>query len=105
MGGVIRITIISLFHFIRNKQHPEKWSVSIRTSSENVNASIVFSRQYPQIYEKIPLEKLYSLCFLSIYQQVCLGMYDLLVTTQHEWVNNFLGLIWKNITEKVGKLV
>ena len=27
------------------------------------------------------------------------------VTTQHEWVNNFLGFIWKNINEKVGKLV
>ena len=54
MGGVIFISIISLFHFIRNNQHPEKWSVSIRISSENVNASVVDTCQYPQIYEKIP---------------------------------------------------
>ena len=54
MGGVIFITIISLFHFIRNNQYPEKWSVSIRISSENVNASVVDTCQYPQIYEKIP---------------------------------------------------
>ena len=27
------------------------------------------------------------------------------VTTQHEWVNNFLCFIWNNINEKVGKLV
>ena len=43
MGGVIYITIILLFHFIRNSQHPVKRSVSIRISSENVNASVVFT--------------------------------------------------------------
>ena len=54
MGGVIFITIISLLHFIRSSQHPEKWGVSIRISSGNVNASVVVTCQYPQIYEKIP---------------------------------------------------
>ena len=29
-GGVIFITAISLFHFFRNRQHPEKWSVSVK---------------------------------------------------------------------------
>ena len=28
-----------------------------------------------------------------------------IVTTLHEWVNNFLCFIWNNINEKVGKLV
>ena len=54
MGEVIFFTIISLFHFFRNSQNPEKWSVSIRISSGNVNASVVVTCQYPQIYEKIP---------------------------------------------------
>ena len=54
MVSVIFITIISLFHFFRNNQHPEKWSVSIRISLGNVNASVVLICQYPQIYEKIP---------------------------------------------------
>ena len=35
-------------------QHPQNWSVSIRISSGNVNASVVVTSQYPQIYEKIP---------------------------------------------------
>ena len=30
MGGVIFITTISLFHFFRNSQHPEKCSVSVK---------------------------------------------------------------------------
>ena len=29
-GGSIFITTISLFHFFRNSQHPEKWSVSVK---------------------------------------------------------------------------
>ena len=29
-GRVIFITIMSLFHFFRNSQHPEKWSVSFK---------------------------------------------------------------------------
>ena len=53
MGEVIFLTIISLFHFFRNSQHPEKWSVSISISSGNVNASVVATCQCPQIYEKI----------------------------------------------------
>ena len=40
MGGVIFITTISLF--------------LLRISSGNVNASVVVTCQYPQIYEKIP---------------------------------------------------
>ena len=54
MGGVIFITIISLFHLFRISQHPGKWSVSIRNSSGNVNASVVVTCQYPQSYEEIP---------------------------------------------------
>ena len=27
------------------------------------------------------------------------------VTTQHKWVNNFPGFIWKKIDENVGRLV
>ena len=54
MGEIIFITIISLFHFFRNSQHPEKWSVSIRISSGSVNASVVVTCQYRQIYEKTP---------------------------------------------------
>ena len=53
-GGVISITIISLFHFFGNSQHPEEWSVFIRISSGNVNASVVITCQYSQICEKIP---------------------------------------------------
>ena len=30
MGGVIFITAISLFHFFRKSQHPEKWNVSVK---------------------------------------------------------------------------
>ena len=52
MGGVIFFTIISLFHFFRNSQHSEKRSVSIRISPRNVNASVVVTCQYTQIYEK-----------------------------------------------------
>ena len=29
-GVIIFITTISLFHFFRNSQHPEKWSVSVK---------------------------------------------------------------------------
>ena len=59
MGGVIFITIIfitiiSLFHFFRNSHHPEKRSVSKRISSGNVDASVVVTCQYPQVYEEIP---------------------------------------------------
>ena len=54
MWGVIFITIISLFNFFRNSQYPEKWSVSIRNSSGNLNASVVVNCQHPQIYESTP---------------------------------------------------
>ena len=30
MGRVIFITTISLVHFFRNSQHPERWSVSVK---------------------------------------------------------------------------
>ena len=58
MGGVKKIwesniyyyiTTLSLFHFCRNSQHPEKWSVFLRIYSGNVNASL-FTGQYLQIY-------------------------------------------------------
>ena len=58
MGGVKNIwgnniyyyiTTLSLFHFFRNSQHPEKWDIFLRISSGNVNASVV-TCQYPQIY-------------------------------------------------------
>ena len=58
MGGVKNIwgsniyyciTTLSLFHFFRNSKHPEKWSVSFRIFSGNVNASVV-TYQYSQIY-------------------------------------------------------
>ena len=52
MGEVIFITIISIFHFFRNSEHPEKWSVSISISSGNVHASVVANCRYHQIYEK-----------------------------------------------------
>ena len=42
------ITTLSLFHFFRESQHPEKWSVPFKNLG-NVNAS-VFTCQYPQIY-------------------------------------------------------
>ena len=51
MGEVIFITIISIFHFFRNSEHPEKWSVSVSISSGNVHASVVANCQYHQIYE------------------------------------------------------
>ena len=35
-------------------QYPQKWSVSIRICSGNLNASVVVTSQYPQIHEKIP---------------------------------------------------
>ena len=44
------VTTLLLFHFFRNSQHPEKWSVS----SGSVNASVVVTCQYCQIYEKTP---------------------------------------------------
>ena len=49
-GGVIFITTLSLFHFFRNSKHPEKWSVSLRISTGNMNASGVVTCWYPQIY-------------------------------------------------------
>ena len=42
------ITTFSLFHFFRESQHPEKWSVPFKNLG-NVNAS-VFTCRYPQIY-------------------------------------------------------
>ena len=57
MGGVNNIlesniyyyiTTLSMFHFCRNNQQPEK-SVFLRISSGDVNASVV-TCQYPQIY-------------------------------------------------------
>ena len=100
-GGEIFINTISLFHFFRNSQHPEKWNVSIRTYSGNVNASVVAACQYPQNYVKV------SSLFV-LFERLPTGLLKYVrpfVTTQHEWVNNFLGFIWKNINEKVGKLV
>ena len=54
MGGIIFYYNFIIIYFFRNSQHPQKWSVSIRISSGNVNASVVVTCQYPQIYEKIP---------------------------------------------------
>ena len=51
-GGVIFITTFSLFHFIRNNQHPENELFLLQNFSGNVNASVVNCR-YPQIYEKV----------------------------------------------------
>ena len=62
-GGSIFITTLSLFHFFRNSQHPEKWRVLLRVYLGNVNVSVV-TCQYPQIYYRNPLEKLYLLCLL-----------------------------------------
>ena len=39
LRGVIFINALSLLHFFRNSQHPEKGNVSLRISSGNVNAS------------------------------------------------------------------
>ena len=74
-------------------------------SSGNVNASVVVTWQYPQIYLKIPQEKLHFLCFLSFYQQVFLNMYDLLLPYSMNWLIILWGFFWKNINEKLGKLV
>ena len=46
---ILFITTISLFHFFRNSQLPEKWMFLLRISSGNVNASGVIC-QYPQVY-------------------------------------------------------
>ena len=46
------VTALSLIHFFRNSQHPEKWNVSFKNfliSLGNVNASVLTCR-YPQIY-------------------------------------------------------
>ena len=43
------ITTLSLFHFFRNSQHPQKWSVFLRICLGNVNVSVV-TCWYPQIY-------------------------------------------------------
>ena len=105
MGGVIFVTIISLFHFFRNSQHPKKWSVSIWISSGNVNASVVVTGQCPQIYIKNSLRKT---SLFVLFEHLPTGLLKYVwpfVTAQHEWVNNFLGFIWKNINEEVGKLV
>ena len=40
------VTTLSLFHFFRNRQNPEKWSVSFKFF---LNASVVIC-WYPQIY-------------------------------------------------------
>ena len=38
------ITTLSLFNFFRDNQHSEKWSVSLRISLQNVNASVASCR-------------------------------------------------------------
>ena len=48
--GVIFITIISLFHFFRNSQHQKSEVFLLRISSGNMNALVVVTCQYPQIY-------------------------------------------------------
>ena len=35
MGGVIFISTLSLFHFLKNSQHPEKWSISFKNFFRN----------------------------------------------------------------------
>ena len=49
-GGVIFITTILLFHLFKNSQPAEKWGVSFKNFSGNVNASGVVTCQCPQIY-------------------------------------------------------
>ena len=43
------ITTLSMFHFCRNNQQPEKSVFFLRISSGDVNASVV-TCQHPQIY-------------------------------------------------------
>ena len=81
-------------------QHTQNWSVSIRISSGNVNASVVVTSQYPQIYEKISLEKLHFLCFLGIYWQVCLSMYHLLLPHSMNGLITFCVLFGTTLMKK-----
>ena len=64
MGGVIFTTTLPLFHFFRNSQHSEKWSVSFK----NFLRKCEYIRSYYLLISsnllKSPLEKLHFLCLL-----------------------------------------
>ena len=49
-GGEICITTISLFHFLEIANTQKSEVFLLRISSGNVNASVVATCQYPQIY-------------------------------------------------------
>ena len=113
---------ISLFHFFRNSQNPEKWSVSVknffrkcecisscissvnafffrkcecisRISSGNVNASI------SSILLKNSLRKT---SFWGLFELLPTGLYNCVwpFVTTHEWANNFPGFLGRTLMEK-----
>ena len=50
MEGEICVTTISLFHFLEIANTQKSEVFLLRISSGNVNASVVVTCQYPQIY-------------------------------------------------------
>ena len=66
MRGVIFITATSYFVSLETASTRKSEVFVSRISSGNVNASVIMTCQYPQIYLKILKEKLRFLCFFVL---------------------------------------
>ena len=104
MGQVIFITTISLFHFSRNRQHPET-GVSFKNFFRKCEC--IRSCYFPILSNllKISLRKtsLFVLFELLPYLQVCLGMCDLLLPHSMNGLV-ILCFCYKNINKEVGEV-
>ena len=96
-GDVIFITTISLFHFFRNSQDPEKWSVSVENFFRKCDC---ISSCYFPISSNLLKNSLRKTSLFVLFELLPTGLAEYLwpfVTTQHEWVNNFSGFFWRTL--------
>ena len=103
MGGVIFITTVSLFPFLKNSYHSEKWSVFLKKFFRKWEC---ISSCYLPISPNVLRESLRKASLFLIFEILPAGLFKCVwpfVTTQHELVNIILCFYCKS-NEKVGEV-
>ena len=99
LWGVIFITTISLFHFFRNSQHTEKWSISVKNFFRGCECISSCCLLIPSYLLKNSLRKTSLFVLFELWPTALLKYVWHFVTTQHEWVNNFPGFFGRTLME------
>ena len=99
-GGVIFSTAISLFHFFRNRQYPEKWSVSVKDFFRKCECIRSCYLPISAILLKNSLRKTSLFVFFELLPTCLFNYVWPFVTTQHEWANNFPGFLARTLVKK-----